>query len=151
MIHNLSQKALDLNFDGLMIEVHPDPDKAWSDAKQQITPKTFGDLIQNLVFRQVNPKNVSLEELEDLRYKIDIYDQEIIKILGKRMKEAEAIGKYKLENGMTVLQAKRWDHLLDKNIKKGEDANLSADLIASVFKAIHEESINKQTQILNGQ
>lgn len=149
LIHNLSQKALDLNFDGLMIEVHPDPDNAWSDAKQQITPESFRELIQNLVFRQANPENVSYDELEDLRYKIDIYDQEIIKIMGKRMREAEAIGNYKLENGMTVLQSKRWDHLLDKNIKKGEEAKLSPDLIASVFKAIHQESINKQTQILN--
>lgn len=149
LIQTLSQKALDLNFDGLMIEVHPDPDQAWSDAKQQITPENFADLMKKLVFRQVNPENVSLNELDDLRYKIDLYDQEIIKLMGKRMKEAEAIGRYKLENNMTVLQSKRWDHLLDKNIENGKTADLSSDLIMSVFKAIHQESINKQTQILN--
>ncbi|NPD45377.1 MULTISPECIES: bifunctional 3-deoxy-7-phosphoheptulonate synthase/chorismate mutase type II [unclassified Lentimicrobium] len=150
LIQSLSQKALDLNFDGLMVEVHPDPDCAWSDAKQQITPAAFDEMLEKLVFRQVKPENVSLDELEDLRYKIDIYDQEIIKIIGKRMEEVEAIGRYKKENNMTVLQSKRWDHLLDKNIKKGEEAQLSPEIIAAVFKAIHQESINKQTQILNG-
>lgn len=149
LIQNLSQKALDLNFDGLMIEVHPNPDKAWSDAKQQITPEVFGDMLKNLVFREMRPKDVSLDELEDLRYKIDIYDQELIKLMGKRMEEVEAIGRYKKENNMTVLQSKRWDHLLDKNIKKGEEAQLSPEIIATVFKAIHQESINKQTRILN--
>lgn len=150
LIQSLSQKALDLNFDGLMVEVHPDPDNAWSDAKQQVTPKVFGEMLKSLVFRQVKPENVSLDELEDLRYKIDIYDQELIKLMGKRMEEVEAIGRYKKENYMTVLQSKRWDHLLDKNIKKGEEAQLSPEIIAAVFKAIHQESINKQTKILNG-
>jgi len=149
LIQSLSQKALDLNFDGLMIESHPDPDQAWSDAKQQITPQSLKELIQNLVFRQPIPANVSLDELEDLRYKIDIYDEQIIKIMGERMRKAEAIGKYKLNNGMTVLQSKRWEDLLETNLKNGEAANLSHDLISSVFKAIHEESINKQAQILN--
>ena len=149
LIQSLSQKALDLNFDGLMVEVHPDPDCAWSDAKQQVTPEVFGEMLKKLVFREVKPENVSLDELEDLRYKIDIYDQELIKLMGKRMEEVEAIGRYKKENNMTVLQSQRWDHLLDKNIKKGEEAQLSPEIIASVFKAIHQESINKQTRILN--
>ncbi len=150
LIQSLSQKALDLNFDGLMVEVHPDPDCAWSDAKQQITPGAFHEILKSLVFRQAKPENVSMEEIEDLRYKIDLYDQELIKLIGKRMEEVEAIGRYKKENNMTVLQSKRWDHLLEKNIKNGEAAQLSSDIIGAVFKAIHQESINKQTQILNG-
>lgn len=150
LIQSLSQKALDLNFDGLMVEVHPDPDSAWSDAKQQVTPDTFNEILKKLVFRQAKPENVSLDELEDLRYKIDLFDQELIKLMGKRMREAEAIGRYKKDNNMTVLQSKRWDHLLNKNIQKGDDVKLSSDLISAVFKALHQESINKQTQILNG-
>ncbi len=150
LIETLSQKAMDLNFDGLMVEVHRNPDVALSDAKQQITPESFKEMQQRLVFRQVVPENVSLDELEDLRYKIDRFDQEIIKLIGKRMEEAEAIGRYKLENKMTVLQSKRWDQLLDKNISKGAQVALSPELISSVFKAIHQESINKQARILNG-
>jgi chorismate mutase len=118
LIQTLSQKALDLAFDGLMVEVHNNPDCALSDAKQQITPESFNEMKEKLVFRKGKPENNSMDELEDLRYKIDYYDKEIIKLLGKRMQEAEAIGKYKLANKMTVLQSKRWDQLLDKNIKK---------------------------------
>jgi chorismate mutase len=149
LIHTLSQKALDLDFDGLMIEVHENPDCALSDAKQQITPEVFNEMKNQLVFRKDRPDNISLDELEDLRFKIDYYDKEIINLLGKRMQEAEAIGRYKLENKMTVLQSKRWDQLLEKNIKKGQEQNLSEDFIFSVFKAIHQESINKQSHILN--
>lgn len=151
LIQTLSQKALDLAFDGLMVEVHNNPDCALSDAKQQITPESFNEMKEKLVFRKGKPENNSMDELEDLRYKIDYYDKEIIKLLGKRMQEAEAIGKYKLANKMTVLQSKRWDQLLDKNIKKGQEQNLSEAFISSVFKAIHQESINKQTRILNGE
>lgn len=150
LIATLSQKAFDLNFDGLMVEVHPDPDHALSDARQQITPSRFKEIQDSLIFRQDKPENVSLNELEDLRYKIDQYDQEIIKLMGKRMKEAEAIGLYKLHHKMTVLQSKRWDHLLEKNIRNGEMMNLSPEVIISVFKAIHQESINKQTNIFYG-
>lgn len=150
LIHILSQKALDLDFDGLMVEVHENPDCALSDAKQQITPQRFAEIKDQLIFRKDKPENISLDELEDLRYKIDHYDKEIIQLLGKRMQEAEAIGRYKLENKMTVLQSKRWDQLLEKNIKKGAEQNLSKDFIFSVFKAIHQESINKQSNILNG-
>lgn len=149
LIQTLSQKALDLDFDGLMIEVHENPQCALSDTKQQITPDAFKEIKNQLIFRKGKPENISLDELEDLRYKIDFYDKEIINLLGKRMEEAEAIGRYKLANKMTVLQSKRWDQLLDKNIKKGEEKNLSKDFIFSVFKAIHQESINKQSNILN--
>jgi chorismate mutase len=149
LIQTLSQKALDLNFDGLMIEVHENPDGALSDAKQQITPEVFNELKNRLVFRNDRPENISLDELEDMRFKIDFYDKEIINLLGKRMQEAEAIGRYKLENNMTVLQSKRWDQLLENNIKKGQEQNLSEDFIFSIFKAIHQESINKQSNILN--
>lgn len=150
LIHTLSQKALDLDFDGLMIEVHENPDCALSDASQQITPEIFNEIKNHMVFRKDKPENISMDELEDLRFKIDYYDKEIINLLGKRMQEAEAIGRYKLENKMTVLQSKRWDQLLEKNIKKGQEQNLSEDFIFSVFKAIHQESINKQSDILNG-
>jgi len=149
LIEPLSQKAFDLDFDGLMVEVHHDPGAALSDAKQQITPFRFQEIIKQLVFRNPKPENISLNELDELRCRIDQYDQQIIKLLGDRMKEAEAIGRYKRDQKMTVLQSKRWEDILEKNRQLGEMENLSKDLIFSVFKAIHQESINKQLSILN--
>lgn len=150
LIQSISQKAMDLDFDGLMIESHPDPDNAWSDAKQQITPDSLQELMSNLILREVHPKGVSLNTLEDLRYKIDTYDKELIKIIEKRMEAAASIGQYKKEKNMTILQTERWEEILKATIKYGEKHHLSSEFINTIFKAIHQESINKQTTILNG-
>jgi chorismate mutase len=149
LIFNLSQKSMDLNFDGLMIETHIDPDKAWSDSQQQITPKELKNLIDTIVFREEKPEGISLNEIEDLRYKIDECDDEIINILEKRMELVNHIGLYKKENNMTILQPGRWDQVLNKSIKKGVKGNLKKDFISLIFKAIHQESINIQTTIMN--
>lgn len=149
LIKNVSQKALDLGFRGLMIESHIDPDKAWSDAKQQITPERLQQIFSELQVREVKPDGISFETLEDLRFKIDNFDNELIELLKKRMEIAEAIGEYKKTNNMTVLQPGRWDTLLRSNIEKGEKANLSEQFTSKIFKAIHLESINKQFKILN--
>jgi len=149
LLQSISQKAMDLDFEGLMIESHRNPDEAWSDAKQQITPATLSNLLDNLVMRQPKPQGVSLDTLEDLRHKIDIYDQDLMELMQKRMEIAQAIGQYKKVNNMTILQSGRWDEVLQKSIKSGEKHDLSAQFISTVFKAIHQESINKQNAILN--
>jgi chorismate mutase len=150
LLLSISQKAMDLDFDGLMIESHRQPDEAWSDAKQQITPEKLSLLIGQLVMRDAQPAGVSLTTLEELRFNIDRYDKELMEIFEKRMKESQAIGRYKKENKMTILQAGRWDEVLQKSINLGEKHQLSALFVERVFKAIHQESINKQNAILNG-
>ncbi|NOZ48201.1 MAG: bifunctional 3-deoxy-7-phosphoheptulonate synthase/chorismate mutase type II [Chlorobi bacterium] len=149
LIQSISQKALDLNYDGLMIESHPDPDKAWSDAKQQVTVETLDIIVESLVLREVKPKGISMETLEDLRFKIDKFDNDIMDIIQKRMKVAELIGRYKKQNKMTILQPVRWEEIIDKNLLKGLKRNLSERFVTKLFKAIHEESIAKQTTIMN--
>ena len=149
LIPSLSQKAIDLNFDGLMIESHPDPIKAWSDSKQQITPASLEILLDNLVLREELPEGISLETIEDLRFKIDKCDDDLINILQKRMDLVESIGQYKKQNKMTILQPGRWDKVLGKSIEKGLKKNLNKEFITNIFKTIHQESINKQTIIMN--
>ena len=149
LLHSLSQKALDLNFDGLMIESHPNPDQAWSDANQQITSEELKNLIEKLIIREEIPKGVSLEAIEDLRYKIDKCDDELINILEKRMHLINAIGLYKKDNKMTILQPGRWDQVLEKSINKGLQKYLNKNFVSDIFKTIHQESINKQTLIMN--
>ncbi len=124
LIHSLSQKAIDLNFDGLMIETHPNPDKAWSDAKQQITPDDLIKLLNKLILRKVKPAGISLDTLEDLRFKIDKCDDEIIRQLEMRMEIVKSIGKYKKENKMTILQANRWESIVKKSIEKANQKDL---------------------------
>jgi len=149
LIFDVSQKALDLNFDGLMIESHHDPDNAWSDAKQQVTPAVLAQIIKDLVIREMTPAGVSTESLDELRFKIDILDNELIQLLRKRMDIAEGIGKYKKDNNMMVLQPGRWDKIISKYIEKAANLELSDDFITKIFHAIHQESINKQMNILN--
>ncbi len=149
LLLSISQKALDLNYDGLIIESHLNPEKALSDSNQQITPNGLENLIKSLILRQVNPKGISLETLEDLRYKISNLDFELIDILHKRMQISEAIGYYKKQNNMTILQPKRWNEILRMTLKYGCKKNLSKNFIIKLFKAIHEESINKQVKIMN--
>lgn len=146
----ISQKAMDLNYDGLIIETHNNPDKAWSDAKQQITPVELKKLLNSIVLRhrEIDDK-ISLETLEDLRVEIDNYDDKLLSILDDRMKIVEKIGEYKKANNLTILQPDRWNAILDKILEKGKNKNFSDEFLTKLFKAIHQESINKQTQIMN--
>lgn len=148
LIAPISQKALDLDFDGLMIESHCNPKEAWSDAKQQITPQAFEELMSNLVRREVKPDNISLTDLEDLRFQIDQYDQNLLEILEKRMKSAAKIGAYKKDNNMVILQTNRWDEILNSRVENGASLDLSEKMIKSIFEVIHQESIDKQESIL---
>ena len=149
LIFDLCQTALDLNYDGLMIESHNDPDNAWSDAKQQITPEKLKELTMNLKVRRItNNDEVFLEDLDNLRAQINVHDNQLINILGNRMKVAEKIGLLKKKNNVAVLQSKRWNEILGKMILEGDEKNLSEEFILKVFKAIHQESINHQEKIL---
>ena len=149
IIKQTSQKALDLNFDGLMIETHNDPDNAWSDAAQQITPKTLINLMKDLVIRKESLEEKSfINELENLRIKIDNADSQILEIIGNRMKVSEEIGKIKKKQNVAILQSARWNDILEKMISDGKEKGLSEDFILKIFKAIHQESINHQEKIL---
>ena len=149
LIFDLCQTALDLNYDGLMIETHNDPDNAWSDSKQQITPETLRELTENLTVRRIsNDDEVYLDNLDNLRAQINVHDNQLINILGNRMKVAEKIGLLKKKNNVAVLQSKRWNEILGNMILEGDEKNLSEEFILKVFKAIHQESINHQENIL---
>lgn len=151
MVFDVSQTALDLNFDGLMIETHTDPDNAWSDAAQQITPETLIQYTKDLKIRKESITEADYtKELQKLRAQIDVADNQLLENLGKRMLVAEAIGQLKKEKNVAVLQSKRWNEILGKMVLEGEQHNLSEEFILKLFKAIHQESINHQKQILNG-
>jgi len=143
----IAQEAMDLNYDGLMIESHRDPDNAWSDAKQQVVPERVGEMIDNLVVRSQNPTDENL--LAGYREQIDNYDNQILELFAQRMKVAENIGRYKKANGVTILQGRRWDEILGHAIEKGKKAGLSAEFIERFLKAVHQESINHQNAIMN--
>jgi chorismate mutase len=149
-LFEISQEAMDLNFDGLIIESHITPDKALSDAAQQITPDALRKMLDSLVLRKANIDNVMLmHTLEDLRREIDKYDDRLIDILAGRMKVADKIGQYKKENNITILQSSRWDELLNKRISMAEKKGLSEEFMVKVLRAIHQESINHQTKVMN--
>jgi chorismate mutase len=149
-IHEISQKAMDLNFDGLMIESHINPSKALSDAAQQLTPNDLQELLSRLIFRNPDTSDPKLiDVLGELRQRIDVYDEHLLDILEQRMKVAETIGQYKKENNITILQSTRWDEIIKKVIAKGHNKGLSAEFIDSIFKSIHQESINHQMKVMN--
>lgn len=148
-LKEISQKALDLNVDGLMIEAHRNPNEAWSDAKQQLTPDALKQMLSELVVRKVTPDNVSMENLNELRFQIDQIDAELIALLQKRMGISVKIGEYKKAAGMTILQQQRWDAMLTKYNKIAEENKLEPKMVESIFRAIHQASINVQNKIVN--
>ncbi len=149
-LREISQKAMDLNFDGLMIESHHDPDKALSDAAQQVTPDGLQELLSRLVIRNpVASDPRLLDVLGELRQQIDLFDEHLLDLLEKRMKVAETIGQYKKDNNVTILQPTRWDEILNRVMSKTPAKGLSAEFIDTIFKAIHQESINHQMRIMN--
>jgi chorismate mutase len=150
LLLEVSQKGMDLNFDGLIIETHINPDKAISDAGQQVTPDVLRKLLDKLVLRNANMNNTSaMHTLEDLRHEIDIYDNQLLEILSKRMSVAEKIGRYKKENNLTILQSGRWDELIKERTEKAKGRGLSEEFLMKVLRAIHQESINRQTEVMN--
>jgi chorismate mutase len=147
---DVAQKAIDLDYDGLMIESHIDPDHAWSDAKQQVTPERLAELIDSIVWRK---EDVNSEEyhaaLEKLRQQINHLDDELMQILSQRMRIAEKIGEYKKNNNITILQTNRWNEILHRAVQKGETLGLSKEFITKYFDAMHMESISHQNKIMN--
>ncbi|MFM7671169.1 MAG: chorismate mutase [Bacteroidota bacterium] len=147
---DVMQRAVDLDFDGLMIESHPDPDQAWSDAKQQVTPQRLLEMLFQIRWRLEDVNSDSFHSaLEALRQQINQFDNEMIQLLGRRMKVAEEIGLYKKENNITILQAGRWQEIVDRACAQGELVGLSREFITRYLEAVHMESINRQKRILD--
>jgi len=148
MIQEVSQQALDLNYDGLIIETHCNPDKAWSDAAQQITPSTLKQLFVDLkVRKESDDADDYNQKLAGLRTQIDELDAKLINVLAERMKIADAIGRLKKERNVAVLQSNRWNEVLGRMILDGEEKGLSEEFILKLFKAIHQESISHQEKV----
>jgi chorismate mutase len=148
-LYDISQKAMDLNFDGLIIETHCNPDKALSDAKQQVTPEGLKSILDRLVLRDPEVKEELMLTLAVLRDQIDKLDDKIINMLEERMQVAEKIGLYKKENNITILQTKRWDDMLKNRLRLGTRKGLSEEFVIKLFRSIHQESINHQTHVMN--
>lgn len=148
ILKDVAQVAMDLNFDGIMTEVHIDPDNAWSDAKQQITPAVFDQLVKDLVIRDEKDLDIKESGLSTLRSKIDVLDDELLRILDDRMKISEEIGMFKKDNNISILQPGRWNQIIEKSETKAKNLGLSIGFISELFRAVHQESINHQEEIM---
>lgn len=146
LIAPLSQQALDMGFDGLIIESHCEPDKAWSDASQQITPEILNFILNTLVVRD---SKQTTESLTLLRQQIDQIDNELLEVLSKRMRVSREIGRYKKEHRMSAVQAGRYNDIMRTRVKLGEEMGMSADFMKTVLLAIHDESVRQQIEVLN--
>jgi chorismate mutase len=150
-IFEVSQTALDLKMDGLIIETHCNPDKAWSDAKQQITPSRLVEIMEGLKVRKPRfEEEESLSALNALRQEINAKDSQLLETLSERMQIVDNIGKAKKAANVAVLQNTRWQEILGKVVVNGEEQGLSKEFIERIFKAIHQESIAHQEKIING-
>ncbi|MFT4600714.1 MAG: chorismate mutase [Arenicella sp.] len=150
ILEEVSQKAIDLAFDGLMIESHITPDEAWSDAKQQITPEQLGDLLSNLIVRDINTDNQAFfASLETLRTKINDIDVDLVNLIAKRMGIASEIGTYKKDQNITILQPERWEEIKSLQFAASEKSGLSKKFVIKYLEAIHQESIRHQTAVMN--
>lgn len=146
LIAPLCQQAMDLGFDGLIVESHCNPDKAWSDAKQQVTPDVLDYILSLLVVR--DEKN-STEGIVQLRHQIDELDNQLMELLSKRMRVCREIGQYKKEHNMTIFQANRYNEILEKRGAQGSLCGMDPEFVASVFESVHEESVRQQMEIIN--
>jgi chorismate mutase len=150
LLQAVAQTSIDLDFSGLMIEAHINPDEAWSDAAQQITPAHLFVLLQQLIWRSVNSDSENFQDsLTTLRAKIDEYDNQLIEMLGERMKLADQIGAFKKDNNITILQSERWGQILEKVLAKASDIGLSDAFVRKYIEAVHLESIHHQNKIMN--
>ena len=146
LVAPLSQQALDMGFDGLIIESHCDPDCAWSDKAQQVTPDVLNFILNTLVLRD---STVTTESLTLLRQQIDELDNELLEVLNKRMRVSREIGQYKKEHRMPVLQIGRHDHIMQTRAKLAEEMGMSGEFMKTVLAAIHEESVRQQIEVFN--
>lgn len=149
-IQEISQRAMDLGFNGLMIESHNAPDCALSDAAQQVTPDSLKEILSNLIIRSTDSQNSEYREnIELLRANIDQVDMELLDILEERMKIVTKIGLYKKQNGITILQSGRWDSILDNIFTEGSKRGLEKEFLRKMFSAMHQASIDCQTEVMN--
>ncbi|MGM9746552.1 MAG: chorismate mutase [Paludibacteraceae bacterium] len=146
LIAPLSQQAMDLQFDGLLIESHCTPDSAWSDKDQQLSPDVLDVILRKLVLREMKQ---TTEDLVDLRREIDTIDNELLELLAKRMRISTEIGTYKKEHGIAVLQTGRYSEILEKRIVNGEKLGMSREFMRTILEAIHEESVRVQVELMN--
>ncbi len=150
LLQSVAQISIDLDFGGLMLESHIDPDNAWSDAKQQVTPERLNEIFESLIWRIENTSEQDfITALTRLREQINQVDDELLLLMGQRMKLADKIGEYKRDNNITILQTNRWNEILERAYKKGEQLGLSKEFIVRYFDAVHMESINHQNKIMN--
>ncbi|SDK38692.1 3-deoxy-D-arabinoheptulosonate-7-phosphate synthase [Catalinimonas alkaloidigena] len=148
LIQPLAQKALDLNYDGLMIETHPNPDEAWSDASQQVTPARLGEILAELRIRK--PQNSEPEyvnHLEELRHQLDQLDHELVEVLAARKAVVEKIGQYKKDNNVVIFDVNRWDEVFKSRAEWAEQMNVNRRFVEEIFKLVHVESIRQQTNV----
>ena len=150
LLQSVAQKSIDLDFDGLMLESHIDPDNAWSDAKQQVTPERLLELLNDLVWRnESTTEQEFITALTTLREQINQVDDELLTLLGQRMKLSDKIGEYKKNNNITILQTNRWNDILERAFRKGDALGLTKEFITKYFDAVHLESIHHQNKVMN--
>lgn len=152
LLLEVAQKGMDLNMDGLMIETHPDPDKAWSDPEQQLTPIDLKILLDKLVLRSssvVDVSNDAMEQMNKLRSKIGDLDDHIFDLLSNRMKISEDLGRIKKENSIIVFQQEHWMKIISQRLAKAGEYDLSSIFVRQIMDAIHQESIRHQTKVMN--
>ena len=148
LVAPLCQQAMDLGMDGLIIESHCNPDEAWSDASQQVTPDALAEIIRELIIRQ---ETQSTENIALLRRQIDDIDNQIIDIIAKRMRVCREIGQYKKEHDMTIVHAQRYSEIIEKREQQGDSLGVDKDFISNIFGLIHQESVRQQIEIINKQ
>ena len=150
LIYGLAQEAMDLQFDGLMVEAHIRPEEALSDAKQQVTPRELDAILKRLVLRAPDTDERSFHfTLDELRAQVDGLDKEIIARLAQRMRISEEMGRLKKRSGITILQTSRWDQIVHERLREGCSQGLSGEFMSELLKAIHEESIGHQNRVMN--
>jgi len=145
LVASIAQQAMDLNFDGLIIEAHHEPNEAWSDASQQITPEALKVILKNLIVREMTQ---TTENLVTLRKQIDELDNDLLELLAQRMRISKEIGTYKKAQNMPILQAKRYEEMLEKRIKQADEMGINGDFMKTILVAIHEESVKQQMEIM---
>jgi chorismate mutase len=150
LIQEISQKALDLSMDGLMIETHINPRVALSDARQQVTPEQLKTILNNLCFRKVSPTTPEfIDILETLREQIDSLDIQLLELLSQRMEIVKKIGHYKLENNVAIMQLRRWEQMIQTRVETGNALGLEEQYVKDLLRLVHKESIRKQAEILS--
>jgi chorismate mutase len=149
LLLEVSQKAMDLSFEGLMIETHPNPVEAWSDAAQQITPEHLKRILDSLVLRTSELSTDIASQIEKIRVKVSTLDDHLFDLLSERMLLSEGVGKLKRENNITILQQEHWSNLIQKRLEDSSEYNLNRTFVRQLMDAIHQESIRHQTAVMN--